>query len=31
MTMQYAGYATLADESEEGLKAACTIESITIE
>ena len=31
MTMQYVGYATLADESEDGLKAACTIESITIE
>ena len=31
ITMQYAGYATLADESEDGLKAACNIESITIE
>ena len=31
ITMQYVGYATLADESEDGLKAACTIESITIE
>lgn len=31
MTMQYVGYASLADESEEGLKAACTIESVTIE
>ena len=31
MTMQYVGYASLADESEDGLKAACTIESITIE
>lgn len=31
MTMQYVGYATLADESEEALKAACTIESVTIE
>lgn len=31
MTMQYTGYATLADESEEGLKAACIIESVTIE
>ena len=30
-TMQFDGYATLADTSEEGLKAACTIESITIE
>lgn len=31
MTMQYVGYATLADESDAGLKAACAIESITIE
>ena len=31
MTMQYVGYATLADESDAGLKAACSIESITIE
>lgn len=31
MTMQYVGYASLADETEDGLKAACTIESITIE
>ena len=31
MTMQYVGYASLADESADGLKAACTIESITIE
>ncbi len=31
ITMQYVGYATLADESEDGLKAACSIESITIE
>ena len=31
ITMQYVGYATLADESDEGLKAACNIESITIE
>lgn len=31
ITMQYVGYATLADESEDGLKAACNIESITIE
>jgi len=29
--MQYVGYATLADESDAGLKAACSIESITIE
>ncbi len=31
MTMQYVGFATLADESDAGLKAACSIESITIE
>ena len=31
MTMQYVGYASLADESEDGLKAACEIVSITIE
>ena len=31
ITMQYVGYATLADESEEALKTVCTVESITIE
>lgn len=31
ITMQYVGYATLADESDAGLKAACAVESITIE
>ncbi len=29
--MQYVGYATLADESDAGLKAACTLKRITIE
>ena len=31
MTMQYKDYASLADESDDGLKAACEIVSITIE
>ena len=31
ITMQYLDYATLADTSDEGLKAACAVESITIE
>lgn len=31
LTMQYVGYASLEDESEDGLKAACTVKSITIE
>jgi hypothetical protein len=29
--MQYLDYAALADTSDEGLKAACAVESITIE
>lgn len=31
ITMQYLDYAALADTSDEGLKAACAVESITIE
>lgn len=31
VTMQYVGYASLADDSEEGYKKALTVESVTIE
>ena len=31
VTMQYVGYATLADDTEDGWKQALTIESVTIE